>query len=177
MAASFHIPSRLLFVDHPTIRRYVVRGTVGLSWVELSWVELSWVELSWVELSWAERSWADLSWADLSWAELWAELSSAELSWAELSWAELSWVDVMTDGQSAYPSWCRAPLWDSWPDFSFSFLLPDNCFALRLGAPSLTLLFHLRLLSSLFIASYDSQGLRWKYSNPPPHARHKHYCR
>jgi hypothetical protein len=30
-----------------------------------------------------------------------------------------------------------------------------------------TLLFHLRLLSSLFVASYDSQGLRWKYSNPP----------
>jgi hypothetical protein len=29
---------------------------------------------------------------------------------------------------------------------------------------------HLRL-RSLFIASYDSQGLRWKYSNPPPHGR------
>jgi hypothetical protein len=35
-------------------------------------------------------------------------------------------------------SWCRAPHWGPWPDFSFSFLLPDNCFALRLGAPSLT---------------------------------------
>jgi hypothetical protein len=32
-----------------------------------------------------------------------------------------------------------------------------------------TLLFHLRLLSSLSAASYDSQGLRWKYSNRPPH--------
>jgi hypothetical protein len=31
-----------------------------------------------------------------------------------------------------------------------------------------TLLSYLRL-SSLFVASYDSQGLRWKYSNPPPH--------
>jgi hypothetical protein len=31
-----------------------------------------------------------------------------------------------------------------------------------------TLLSHLRLCS-LFVASYDSQGLRWKYSNPPPH--------
>jgi hypothetical protein len=26
-----------------------------------------------------------------------------------------------------------------------------------------------RALGSLFIDSYDSQGLRWKYSNPPPH--------
>jgi hypothetical protein len=32
-----------------------------------------------------------------------------------------------------------------------------------------TLLSLLRLLSSLSVASYDSQGLRWKYSNPPPH--------
>jgi hypothetical protein len=32
-----------------------------------------------------------------------------------------------------------------------------------------TLLSHLRLLGSLSIASYDSQGLRWKYSYPPPH--------
>jgi hypothetical protein len=24
-------------------------------------------------------------------------------------------------------------------------------------------------LCSLFVASYDSQGLRWKHSNPPPH--------
>jgi hypothetical protein len=31
-----------------------------------------------------------------------------------------------------------------------------------------TLLSHLRLCS-LFVASYDSQGLRWRYSNPPPH--------
>jgi hypothetical protein len=42
------------------------------------------------------------------------------------------------DGQSAYPSRCRAHLWGPWADFSFSFLLPDNCFALRLGVPSLT---------------------------------------
>jgi hypothetical protein len=31
------------------------------------------------------------------------------------------------------------------------------------------LLSHLRLLGSLSVASYDSQGLWWKYSNPPPH--------
>jgi hypothetical protein len=66
----------------------------------------------------------------------------------------------------------------------------DNYFILRWKAPSLTrklvcslqcnhslvrsltpnrtLPPHLRLCS-LFVASYDSQGLRWKYSNPPPH--------
>jgi hypothetical protein len=53
-------------------------------------------------------------------------------------WNSVTWVDVLTDGQSAYPPWCRAPLWGPWPDFSSSFLLPDNCFALHLGAPSLT---------------------------------------
>jgi hypothetical protein len=26
-----------------------------------------------------------------------------------------------------------------------------------------------RALGSLFVTSYDSQGLRWRYSNPPPH--------
>jgi hypothetical protein len=31
-----------------------------------------------------------------------------------------------------------------------------------------TLPFHPRLCS-LSVASYDSQGLRWKYTNPPPH--------
>jgi hypothetical protein len=31
------------------------------------------------------------------------------------------------------------------------------------------LLSHLRLLGSLSVASYDSRGLRWKYSYPPPH--------
>jgi hypothetical protein len=32
-----------------------------------------------------------------------------------------------------------------------------------------TLLFHLRLPCSTSVASYDSQGLWWKYSNSPPH--------
>jgi hypothetical protein len=31
------------------------------------------------------------------------------------------------------------------------------------------LISHLRLLGSLFVASSDSQGYRWRYSNPPPH--------
>jgi hypothetical protein len=26
--------------------------------------------------------------------------------------------------------WCRAPLWGPWPDFTFSFLLSENCFSL-----------------------------------------------
>jgi hypothetical protein len=55
-----------------------------------------------------------------------------------LSWVELTWADVTIDGQSAYPSWCRASLSGPRPDFSFSFLLPDDCFALRLGVASLT---------------------------------------
>jgi hypothetical protein len=42
-----------------------------------------------------------------------------------------------TDGQSVSMSWCRVPFWGAWPHFSFPFLLPENCFALRLGAPSL----------------------------------------
>jgi hypothetical protein len=33
------------------------------------------------------------------------------------------------------------------------------------------LLSQVRLLSYLFVASYDTQGLRWKYSNPLPHDR------
>jgi hypothetical protein len=34
------------------------------------------------------------------------------------------------------------------------------------GPNNYTLLSHLRLCS-LFVTSYDAQGLRWKYSNPP----------
>jgi hypothetical protein len=39
-----------------------------------------------------------------------------------------------------------------------------------------TLLSHMRLLGSLSVASYDSQGLRRKYSSPPPHG-YSEYCR
>jgi hypothetical protein len=90
------------------------------------------------------------------------------------------------------PSEYRASLWDPWPDFYLVLLTSsDNYFFLLSKAPSLTrkrvcslqcthslvrsltpnnhtLPSHLRLCS-LFVASYDSQGLRWKYSNPPPH--------
>jgi hypothetical protein len=89
-------------------------------------------------------------------------------------------------------SWCRAPLWGPWPDFTCSFLLPENwnwkkfvlgrplwredgsviCSAICQWSESRrththTLLSHLRLLASLSVASYDSQGWRWKYSYPP----------
>jgi hypothetical protein len=42
------------------------------------------------------------------------------------------------------------------------------------GPNNYTLLPHLRL-RSLFVASYDEQGLRWRYSNPPPH-EYKNIC-
>jgi hypothetical protein len=32
-------------------------------------------------------------------------------------------------------------------------------------------------LCSLSVSSYDSQGLRWKYSNPPPHGEPDKQCR
>jgi hypothetical protein len=38
------------------------------------------------------------------------------------------------------------------------------------------LLSHLRLLGSLFVVSYDSQGLRWKHSNSPPHWESRICC-
>jgi hypothetical protein len=37
------------------------------------------------------------------------------------------------------------------------------------GTRNCTLLSYLRLLGSLYVGSYDSQGLRWKYFCPPPH--------
>jgi hypothetical protein len=48
-----------------------------------------------------------------------------------------SWSYFRTDSQSISMSWCQAPLWGPWPDFTFSFLLLENCFALCLGVPSL----------------------------------------
>jgi hypothetical protein len=46
--------------------------------------------------------------------------------------------------------------------------LQCNHSLVRSLTPNHTLPSHLRLCSH-FVASYDSQGLRWKYSNPPPH--------
>jgi hypothetical protein len=44
----------------------------------------------------------------------------------------------------------------------------NRCLVRSLWTNNHTLPSRLRLCS-LFVASYDSQGLRWKYSNPPPH--------
>jgi hypothetical protein len=43
-----------------------------------------------------------------------------------------NWSEVAIDGQSASQPWCRAPIWNSWPDFSF---LSDNCKFLAVGHP------------------------------------------
>jgi hypothetical protein len=90
-------------------------------------------------------------------------------------------------GRSVSMSWCRAPLWGPWPDFTFSFLCRKIASLFVLGRPlwredgsvtcsaiyqwseSRRTLSHLRLLGSLSVASYGSQGLRWKYSYPHPH--------
>jgi hypothetical protein len=45
---------------------------------------------------------------------------------------------LLYDSRSVSMCSCRAPLWGSWPNFTLFFLLPENCFALCLGAPSLT---------------------------------------
>jgi hypothetical protein len=100
---------------------------------------------------------------------------------------------LAADSQSTSKSGYRASIWDPWPDFILLFflLLTITFFFFPSKAPSLTrkrvcslqcnhslvravtpnnhtLPSHLRLCS-LFVASYDSQGLRWKYSNPPLH--------
>jgi hypothetical protein len=101
-------------------------------------------------------------------------------------------VRFAADSQSTSSSWYRAPLRAPWPHYVFLFFfLFDNYFVVLPRAPSLTrgrvcslqcnrwlsrslttnnhtLPSHLRLCS-LFVASYDSQGLRWRYSNPPTH--------
>jgi hypothetical protein len=43
---------------------------------------------------------------------------------------------LLYDWRSISMSWCRAPHQGPWPDFTFSFLLSENCIALRLGVPS-----------------------------------------
>jgi hypothetical protein len=44
----------------------------------------------------------------------------------------------------------------------------NRCLVRSLWTNNHTLPSHLRLCS-LFVASYDSQGMRWRYYNPPPH--------
>jgi hypothetical protein len=122
------------------------------------------------------------------WWELWSNFSGI---------VELSWVYLTADGQSTSSSWYRAPLWGPWPDFILILSLVTLCcsscrvpFLTRgrvcnlqcnrwlvrsLRTNNHTLPSHLRLCS-LFVASYDSQRLRWRYSNPPPHRSLKTKC-
>jgi hypothetical protein len=106
--------------------------------------------------------------------------------------SELSWVYLTAVSHSTSSSCYRAPLWGPWPDFILILsIVTVALFCSSCTAPSLTrgrvcnlqcnrwlvrslrtnnhtLPSHLRLCS-LFVASYDWQGLRWRYSNPPPH--------
>jgi hypothetical protein len=100
--------------------------------------------------------------------------------------------DTLNDGQSVSMFWCRAPPWAHYQSLLFPFFCRKIALLFVLGCPlwredesvicsaicqwskswrthNHTLPSHLRLLGSLTVASYDSQGLRWKYSNPPPH--------
>jgi hypothetical protein len=84
------------------------------------------------------------------------------------------------------------PFGGPWPEFTFPFFCRKIALLFVLGRPlwredgsvicsaicrwsqsqrthNHTLLSHLRLLASLSVASYESQGLWWKYSYPPPH--------
>jgi hypothetical protein len=99
----------------------------------------------------------------------------------------LSWVYLTADDQSTSSSWFRSPLWGSWLVLSLSFLwwqllccsscratsltrgrvcnLQCNRWLVRsLRTNNHTLPSHLRLCSP-FVASNDSQGLRWSYSS------------
>jgi hypothetical protein len=68
-------------------------------------------------------------------------------------------------------SWVEVPQ-NSRPYFTVSFETPPTrranspyLYPPGTGGPQL----YPRALDSLFVASYDSQGLRWRYSNPPSH--------
>jgi hypothetical protein len=112
-------------------------------------------------------------------------------SWAWLHWLSRRRSYFTTDGQSVclgvghpfgaydqillFPLFCRKialffvlerPLWRE----DGSIICSAICQWLESRRThNHTLLCHLRLLGSLSVASYDSQGLRWKDSYPPPH--------
>jgi hypothetical protein len=103
---------------------------------------------------------------------------------------ELEFVLRPTVSRPTSSPWYRAPLWDPWSDLHFSFFSFDNYFVVLPKAPSLTrgrvcslqcnrcwsgqwrpitTLYRLIWDYFLFVATCGSQGLWWKYSNPPPH--------
>jgi hypothetical protein len=111
----------------------------------------------------------------------------------ELSRVELSWVELMMWPTVILPVWLGVghPFGTQDQTFLFLFFCRKIVLLFVLGLPlwredgsvlcsaicqwsesrrthNRTLLSHLRLLGSLSVASYDSQGLRWKYSYPPP---------
>jgi hypothetical protein len=88
---------------------------------------------------------------------------------------------LAADSQSTSSSGYRPSLWDPWPHFILLFFLRltntwffflrrplwredgSVIYSALTGPNNYTLLSHLRLCS-LFVASYDAQGLRWKCS-------------
>jgi hypothetical protein len=106
------------------------------------------------------------------------------------AYVELSWVEFSCGFMQPVRLGIGPPFGTLDQILSCSSFSSDNYFILRSKAPSLTrkrvcilqcshslvrsltpnhtVPPHLRPCS-LFVASYDSQGLRWKYSNPPPH--------
>jgi hypothetical protein len=73
-------------------------------------------------------------------------------------------------------------MWGLWPDIYYSLTVSvlflrgafsdertGQSFVYAAG-PRQTIFYCLRFETSLFVASYDSAGSRWRYSNPPPHS-------
>jgi hypothetical protein len=105
----------------------------------------------------------------------------------------LEWIVVIfaTDSQSASTSWCRTVLWGPWPDFICS--LVWHVLASSFREPSLTrgrvcilqctslpgqsreapITIHYVPFETGFPFRRPLRlvGLRWKYSNPPPHGQ------
>jgi hypothetical protein len=102
--------------------------------------------------------------------------------------------NVTTDGQSASPSWKKAPVWGLRPHFYHCQLRICWCGALSLMRGWICRLQLLLALASAVIFGSESNGnrdhilpsqfrdfpfrrllrlagLRWRYSNPPPHIR------
>jgi hypothetical protein len=82
---------------------------------------------------------------------------------------------VTTDGQPASLSWNKAPFWGLRPDLYYCLtvagLLIWGALSDEMTGPVglATIFYCLRFETSLFVASYDSQGLGGGIRPPPPH--------